>query len=77
MSRKFIFWVIGVVGVLVVGIWAGGGSLFRPPAKQRSLIELQARVAAPEALLRNLEGALVKIPDGQGNPVLVVFWASW
>ncbi|HLF71736.1 MAG TPA: TlpA disulfide reductase family protein [Dehalococcoidia bacterium] len=79
--------VVAIVGGLLLwesrgsdsGAEAGFGTVELPAAKNttgQSPSPTTGR-AAPDFLLRTLDGETVRLSDLQGRPVLVNFWASW
>ena len=57
-------------GIGVVALPADKNSTGKPPA-------VAVGRAAPDFLLRTLDGGTVRLSDLRGGPVLITFWATW
>lgn len=47
------------------------------PPLQRSLIPVEPRLAAPEMVLKDLDGQTIALAKLKGKVVVVNFWATW
>ena len=82
---------LGIVVLIVAGLLylqsnrggnaqeEGFGTVELPAAKNATTQSPAAaeRRAAPDFVLRDLDGASVRLSDLQGKPVIVNFWATW
>lgn len=67
---------LGLVLLALGMVWSGAEKNEAPPNGAKTQAAAQ-RIAAPEFALQNLDGALVRLSDFEGQVRIVNFWATW
>lgn len=75
--RRLLWLGLGVVAGMLFWVWIGGSLPFREANLPEGLLPVSERRPVPELTFRDLEGKTVSIRDGKGEPLLLIFWASW
>jgi cytochrome oxidase Cu insertion factor (SCO1/SenC/PrrC family) len=76
MKRLSMLLTIFAISLLLFVLWKSSGAVEDPMAAAGA-IKFNKGTVAPDFLIENLSGDLVKLEDFRGKVVLLDFWATW